>query len=337
MRVLGIETSCDETGVAVYDGERGLLAHALYSQAHIHAEYGGVVPEIASRDHVRKLIPLLDECLAESGSSRADIDAVAYTAGPGLIGALLVGAALGRAIALALDVPAIAVHHMEGHLLAPLLEDDPPGFPFVALLVSGGHSMLVEVADIGRYRVLGETLDDAAGEAFDKTAKLLGLGYPVGPALERAARARLQAFLGDVPDDPVQYAGQLTHLAEAIDQELVSSAHGVFRGGLAVHLAMVAMGGNLGMQVDLARVPASEVHRNSAMLFSESAGRFIVTVDPANRNHFEKLFEPSTCACIGTVSATPELIIKGVNNKPITSLSVSDLKTAWKKPFGDLI
>ncbi len=189
VRVLGIETSCDETGVAVYDGERGLLAHALYSQAHIHAEYGGVVPEIASRDHVRKLIPLLDQCLAESGSSRADIDAVAYTAGPGLIGALLVGAALGRAIAFALDVPAIAVHHMEGHLLAPLLEPDPPAFPFVALLVSGGHSMLVEVSNVGTYRVLGETLDDAAGEAFDKTAKLLGLGYPGGPAVAKAAEA----------------------------------------------------------------------------------------------------------------------------------------------------
>jgi N6-L-threonylcarbamoyladenine synthase len=187
MRVLGIETSCDETGVAVYDGERGLLAHALYSQAHIHAEYGGVVPEIASRDHVRKLLPLLDQCLAAAGCEREDIDGVAYTAGPGLIGALLVGAAVGRAIAFALGVPAVAVHHMEGHLLAPLLEPNPPGFPFVALLVSGGHSMLVEVSRIGHYRLLGETLDDAAGEAFDKTAKLLGLGYPGGPALARAA------------------------------------------------------------------------------------------------------------------------------------------------------
>jgi N6-L-threonylcarbamoyladenine synthase len=187
MRVLGIETSCDETGVAVYDSERGLLAHALYSQAPIHAEYGGVVPEIASRDHVRKLLPLLDQCLADAGCARADIDGVAYTAGPGLIGALLVGAAVGRAIALALGVPAVAVHHMEGHLLAPLLEPNPPDFPFVALLVSGGHSMLVEVSRIGHYRLLGETLDDAAGEAFDKTAKLLGLGYPGGPALARAA------------------------------------------------------------------------------------------------------------------------------------------------------
>jgi N6-L-threonylcarbamoyladenine synthase len=189
MRVLGIETSCDETGVAVYDGDRGLLAHALYSQAHIHAEYGGVVPEIASRDHVRKLLPLLDQCLADAGCSREDIDGVAYTAGPGLIGALLVGAAVGRAVALALGVPAVGVHHMEGHLLAPLLEPDPPEFPFVALLVSGGHSMLVEVARIGQYRVLGETLDDAAGEAFDKTAKLLGLGYPGGPAVAKSAAA----------------------------------------------------------------------------------------------------------------------------------------------------
>ncbi len=187
MRVLGIETSCDETGVAVYDGEHGLLAHALYSQAHIHAEYGGVVPEIASRDHVRKLLPLLDQCLAEAGISRRQLDGVAYTSGPGLIGALLVGASVGRAIALALDLPAVAVHHMEGHLLAPLLEPDPPDFPFVALLVSGGHSMLVEVRSVGQYKVLGETLDDAAGEAFDKTAKLLGLGYPGGPAVARAA------------------------------------------------------------------------------------------------------------------------------------------------------
>jgi N6-L-threonylcarbamoyladenine synthase len=189
MRVLGIETSCDETGVAVYDGDRGLLAHALYSQAHIHAEYGGVVPEIASRDHVRKLLPLLDECLEKAATQRSEIDGVAYTAGPGLIGALLVGASTGRALAAALGVPAVAVHHMEGHLLAPLLEPEPPEFPFVALLVSGGHSMLVEVRRIGDYRLLGETLDDAAGEAFDKTAKLLGLGYPGGPAVARAAEA----------------------------------------------------------------------------------------------------------------------------------------------------
>jgi N6-L-threonylcarbamoyladenine synthase len=189
LRVLGIETSCDETGVAIYDGDLGLMAHTLFSQAHIHAEYGGVVPEIASRDHVRILLPLLDECLDKAGCSKADLDGIAYTAGPGLIGALLVGAAVGRSLALSLDVPAIAVHHMEGHLLAPLLEADAPDFPFIALLVSGGHTMLVDVRSIGDYRVLGETRDDAAGEAFDKTAKLLGLGYPGGPVLAKAARS----------------------------------------------------------------------------------------------------------------------------------------------------
>jgi len=187
MIVLGIETSCDETGVALYDSDAGLLFHALFSQVDIHAEYGGVVPEIASRDHVRKLLPLINQCLQQAGLTRADINAVAYTAGPGLIGALLVGTATGRSIAMALDVPGLAVHHMEGHLLAPMLEDDPPEVPFVALLVSGGHSMLVEVRTIGEYHILGETLDDSAGEAFDKTAKLLGLGYPGGPALAKLA------------------------------------------------------------------------------------------------------------------------------------------------------
>ena len=187
MIVLGIETSCDETGVALYDSDAGLRAHALFSQVEIHAEYGGVVPEIASRDHVRKLLPLINQCLETAGLKRTDIDAVAYTAGPGLIGALLVGAATGRSIALGLDRPAIAVHHMEGHLLAPMLEAEAPEIPFVALLVSGGHTMLVEVRAIGDYKILGETLDDAAGEAFDKTAKLLGLGYPGGPALAKLA------------------------------------------------------------------------------------------------------------------------------------------------------
>ena len=187
MRILGIETSCDETGVAVMDGERGLMAHALYSQVKLHAEFGGVVPELASRDHVRKLLPMIKQVLAEAGTTPEEIEGVAYTAGPGLIGALLVGACLGRSLAWAWGVPAIGVHHMEGHLLAPMLEDPPPSFPFIALLVSGGHSMLVEVAGLGRYRVLGETLDDAAGEAFDKTAKVLGLGYPGGPELARLA------------------------------------------------------------------------------------------------------------------------------------------------------
>lgn len=188
MIVLGIETSCDETGVALYDTARGLLAHTLYSQVKLHADYGGVVPELASRDHVRKLVPLVHECLAQAGLTISDLDGVAYTAGPGLVGALLVGAALGRALAFALEVPAIAVHHMEGHLLAPLLEADAPQPPFVALLVSGGHSQLVDVRAIGDYQVLGETLDDAAGEAFDKTAKLMGLPYPGGPHLARLAQ-----------------------------------------------------------------------------------------------------------------------------------------------------
>ena len=198
MRVLGIETSCDETGVAVYDtgraGAAGLLAHAVYSQIALHAEYGGVVPELASRDHVRKLLPLIRQTLGEAGLGVDDLDGVAYTAGPGLVGALLVGAGVARSLAWALDLPAVGVHHMEGHLLAPLMEDaDPvhgrPEPPFVALLVSGGHTQLVAVDAIGRYRLLGETLDDAAGEAFDKTAKLMGLPYPGGPQLAALAEA----------------------------------------------------------------------------------------------------------------------------------------------------
>jgi N6-L-threonylcarbamoyladenine synthase len=187
MRVLGIETSCDETGVAVYDSERGLRGDALFSQVGLHAEYGGVVPELASRDHVRKLLPLVRQVLAEAGLEVSDLDGVAYTSGPGLVGALMVGAAAGRALAWALGKPAIGVHHMEGHLLAPLLEPDPPAPPFVALLVSGGHTQLVEVAAVGRYRLLGQSLDDAAGEAFDKTAKMMGLPYPGGPELARLA------------------------------------------------------------------------------------------------------------------------------------------------------
>ncbi|MBN8948764.1 MAG: tRNA (adenosine(37)-N6)-threonylcarbamoyltransferase complex transferase subunit TsaD [Rhodanobacter sp.] len=190
--MLGIESSCDETGVAILRWQpdapgAGLLAHTLYSQIKLHADYGGVVPELASRDHVRKLLPLIREALAQAGLGVRDLGGVAYTAGPGLVGALLVGASVGRALAWALDVPAVAVHHMEGHLLAPLLEQDPPQPPFVALLVSGGHSLLVEVKAIGQYTILGDTLDDAAGEAFDKTAKLMGLPYPGGPALAKLA------------------------------------------------------------------------------------------------------------------------------------------------------
>lgn len=187
MKILGIETSCDETGVAIYDPDKGLLANIIYSQIPIHEKYGGVVPELASRDHIRKLIPLVDKVIKDANLTKNQIDGVAYTAGPGLIGALLVGAAVGRSLGFALGVPAIGVHHMEAHLLAPMLEENKPEFPFVALLVSGGHSMLVEVSGIGQYKLLGETLDDAAGEAFDKVARLLGLPYPGGPAVAKLA------------------------------------------------------------------------------------------------------------------------------------------------------
>ena len=189
MRVLGIETSCDETAAAVYDGEGGLLAHRLFSQIDLHAQYGGVVPELAARDHVRKVVPLIEEVLAASSSSPATIQGVAYTAGPGLVGALLVGAAVGRSLAYGWGVPAVGVHHLEGHLLAPMLEPDPPEFPFLALLVSGGHTLIAEVTGLGCYRILGSSLDDAAGEAFDKTAKMLGLPYPGGPHLSRLAES----------------------------------------------------------------------------------------------------------------------------------------------------
>ena len=187
MKVLGIESSCDETGVAIYDTQAGLLAQQLHSQIALHAEYGGVVPELASRDHIRRLPLLVRAALAEAGCTQDDIDAVAYTSGPGLAGALLVGASVAEALALALDVPALPIHHLEGHLLSPLLAAEPPEFPFVALLVSGGHTQLMAVAGVGEYELLGETVDDAAGEAFDKTAKLLGLDYPGGPLLARLA------------------------------------------------------------------------------------------------------------------------------------------------------
>ena len=230
MRVLGIETSCDETGVAIYDSVGGLLAHALYSQIAIHAQYGGVVPELASRDHVRKTLPLIREVLESAGLAAGDIDGVAYTAGPGLIGALLVGAALGRSLAWAWGVPAIGVHHMEGHLLAPLLEDPAPAFPFVALLVSGGHTQLVDVAGVGRYRILGESLDDAAGEAFDKTAKILGLPYPGGPELARLAergdprRFRFPRPMTDRPGLDFSFSGLKTFALNTLHNEIPGAA-----------------------------------------------------------------------------------------------------------------
>jgi N6-L-threonylcarbamoyladenine synthase len=223
MRILGIETSCDETAAAVYDGERGLLAHELYSQVALHATYGGVVPELASRDHLRKLLPLIEKAV-ESGGGRAAVDGVAYTSGPGLVGALLVGAAVARSLAYAWQVPCIGVHHMEGHLLAPLLEPDPPRFPFVALLVSGGHTLLALVRGIGQYELLGSSLDDAAGEAFDKTAKLLGLGYPGGPQLAalaeqgRPGQFRFPRPLTDRPGLDFSFSGLKTAVVVALRQ-----------------------------------------------------------------------------------------------------------------------
>ena len=224
MKVLGIETSCDETGVALYDSERGLLGDALFSQVELHREYGGVVPELASRDHVRRLIPLIKEVLGQAGIKPAELGGIAYTAGPGLIGALMVGASVAKSLALAWDIPALGVHHMEGHMLAPMLEDTPPAFPFVALLVSGGHTQLVNVDGIGSYQLLGESVDDAAGEAFDKTAKMLGLGYPGGPAIaEIAQRGRVGHLvfprpMVDRPGLDFSFSGLKTYSRNCISQ-----------------------------------------------------------------------------------------------------------------------
>lgn len=222
MRIIGIETSCDETGIAIYDDEKGLLSHQLYSQVKLHADYGGVVPELASRDHVKKTIPLIKAAMAEANLEPKDIDGIAYTAGPGLVGALLVGATIGRSLAYAWNVPAVPVHHMEGHLLAPMLEDNPPPFPFVAVLVSGGHSMMVEVKGVGEYKILGESVDDAAGEAFDKTAKLMGLDYPGGPRLSKLAeqgtpgRFKFPRPMTNVPGLDMSFSGLKTFTANTI-------------------------------------------------------------------------------------------------------------------------
>ena len=217
-----METSCDETGIAIYDGQAGLLADTVYSQTRIHAAYGGVVPELASRDHVRKIVPLVEETLAAAGLTPAALDGVAYTAGPGLAGALLVGAGFGRAYAWGLGVPSLGVHHMEGHLLAPMLEADGPDMPFLALLVSGGHTLLVDVRSLGDYRIIGESLDDAAGEAFDKVAKMLGLGYPGGPAVEQLARTgsstqfRFPRPMTDRPGLDFSFSGLKTHVMNTL-------------------------------------------------------------------------------------------------------------------------
>ncbi len=226
MRILGIETSCDETGVAIFDETRGLVANQLYSQIEMHADYGGVVPELASRDHIRKTLPLIEASLKEAGFTPADIDGVAYTAGPGLVGALLVGSTIARALAYAWNVPALGVHHMEGHLLAPMLEENPPPFPFVALLVSGGHTQLIKVENVGEYELLGESIDDAAGEAFDKTAKLLGLDYPGGAALAKLAesgtpnRFIFPRPMTDRPGLDFSFSGLKTFAANTINAHL---------------------------------------------------------------------------------------------------------------------
>lgn len=222
MLVLGIETSCDDTGAAVYDPECGLLAHKLYSQVSTHRPFGGVVPELAARDHIRKLLPLIRAVLTDARVEQDQLDGVAYTAGPGLAGALLVGAAVGRSLAMALNIPAAGIHHMEGHLLAPMLEDPHPKFPFLALLVSGGHSQLVDVQGPGSYRVIGESLDDAVGEAFDKVAKLLGLGFPGGPFIAAAAergspeRFRFPRPMTDRPGLDLSFSGLKTHALETV-------------------------------------------------------------------------------------------------------------------------
>lgn len=222
MRILGIESSCDETGVAVFDDEKGLVGHVLHTQIAMHAEYGGVVPELASRDHIKRVVPLVREVLVQSETSMHDLCAVAYTAGPGLIGALLVGATEARALAYALNIPAVPVHHMEGHLLAPMLEDPAPSFPFVALLISGGHTMLIKVEKPGSYELLGQSVDDAAGEAFDKTAKLLGIPYPGGPGLEKLAQTgNSKAYhfprpMLDRPNCDFSFAGLKTAVLNAV-------------------------------------------------------------------------------------------------------------------------
>lgn len=226
MKILGIETSCDETGVAIYDEEKGLIANQLYSQIEMHADYGGVVPELASRDHIRKTVPLIEAALKEANLTACDIDGVAYTAGPGLVGALLVGATIARSLAYAWNVPALGVHHMEGHLLAPMLEETPPEFPFVALLISGGHTQLVKVNGVGQYELLGESIDDAAGEAFDKTGKLLGLDYPAGVAVSKLAeqgtpnRFVFPRPMTDRPGLDFSFSGLKTFAANTINANL---------------------------------------------------------------------------------------------------------------------
>ncbi len=247
MNVLGIETSCDETGVAIYSGEKGLLADRLYSQIPIHSEYGGVVPELASRDHIRKLTSLIKKCIVEAGIVDSELDGIAYTAGPGLVGPLLIGATIARSLAWAWNIPALGVHHMEGHLLAPLLDQDPPQFPFIALLISGGHTLLIRAERIGCYQIIGETLDDAAGEAFDKTASLLGLGYPGGPALSKLAergdskRYHFPRPMTDRPGLDFSFSGLKTftrNLLQSADESARADIARAFQDAIADTLAI---------------------------------------------------------------------------------------------------
>lgn len=295
MIVLGIETSCDETGIALYDSDQGLLGHVLHSQIELHADYGGVVPELASRDHIRYLSPLIKQLLAQAGLQPSQLDGIAYTAGPGLIGALMSGAALGRSLAWSLGIPALEVHHMEGHLLAPMLEAMPPEFPFIALLVSGGHTLLAEVSAVGQYQILGQSLDDAAGEAFDKTAKIMGLGYPGGPALAKLAeqgRPDMYRFPRPMTDRPgldfsfsglktfalttlqsldpgaSDYPQQLADVARAFEEAVVDTlVIKSERALLASHCERLVIAGGVGANLQLRAQLTAMVQRHAAQLF----------------------------------------------------------------------
>ena len=296
MRVLGLETSCDDTGAAIYDTERGLLAHRLHSQTALHQEYGGVVPELASRDHIRRVLPLIRQVLAESGTTPGDVDGIAYTAGPGLIGALLVGASVGRSLALAWGVPAVGIHHMEAHLLSPMLEPDAPAFPFVALLVSGGHTLLADIRGVGEYAILGESVDDAVGEAFDKTAKLLDLGYPGGPAIARvAAEGRPGQFsfprpMTDRPGLDFSFSGLKTAVVTAVarrtlDRQTVADLARAFQDAAVEtlvikcrraleqtgHAALVAAGGVSANELLRARLEQMAGERNARVYYPRPA------------------------------------------------------------------
>lgn len=287
MRILGIETSCDETGIAIYDGEQGLLAQTLYSQTSLHAVHGGVVPELASRDHIKKILPLLQQTLAQADLNLRDINGIAYTIGPGLAGALLVGAAIGRTLGWALNIPAIGIHHMEGHLLAPMLETPQPSFPFVALLVSGGHTLLVKVAGVGQYDILGESLDDAAGEAFDKTAKLLGLPYPGGPALAALAekgnpdRFSFPRPMTDRPGLDFSFSGLKTYAlntlqSHSFDETLAADIARAFQDAVVETLAVKCQRALKQTQmtalVVAGGVSANRALRNRLQVIAESCG-----------------------------------------------------------------